>query len=251
MRARPRGVAARVSCALVVALAACDVPNFEGPQLQNPPQGFLLVDGSYPLRQLVSGYTPVFRAAWVESGPDASSIFIDGYPAVLGYEDALAARDSSQRYAIDPQTRFGEVEPIRVDGRDGWGWHERVETPERGLVWVAYRAFVPYDSVTYTLEFASGNPTFKGSAPDALKAVISTFAIGRTTYDLPLIALLVGGILFVIAMLRSRAQARAQRLRSITLVKIPKKDAPAEPAAAAASVRSTAGPTSRGDPERR
>jgi hypothetical protein len=228
-----------------VALAACDVPTFEGPQLQTPPQGFLMVEGSYPIRQLVSGYTPVFRAAWVESSVDASSIFIDGYPQVLGYQDALAARDSSRLYALDPRTSFGEVEPIRVDGRDGWGWHERLEIPSRGLIWVAYRALVPYDSVTYAIEFSSGNPTFKRNAPDTLKAVIATFGIGRTTDNVPLIALIAGGMLFALALWRSKAQARAERLRSITLAKVPKKQAPTPTAASApAPVARAAAPLS-------
>jgi hypothetical protein len=230
---------------LLVAVAACDVPTFEGPQLQTAPDGFLLVEGSYPPRPLVSGSDPVFRAAWVESSADASTIFIDGYPVVLGYEDALAARDSSRRYAHDAETTFGEVEPIRVDGRDGWGWYERVETPRRGRVWVAYRALIPYDSVTYAIEFSSGNPRFKGGAPETLTAVISTFGIGRTTYNVPLIALVVGVALFGVAFLRSRAQARAQRLQSINLVKIPKKPSTAEPpvsqAPAAVSVPTPAG----------
>jgi hypothetical protein len=193
-----------------------------------------MVEGSYPIRQMVSGLTPVFRAAWVESSVDASSIFIDGYPAVLGYEDAVAARDSARRHALDRDTRFGEVEPITVDGRSGWGWHERVETPTRGLVWVAYRALVPYDSVTYAIEFSSGNPTFKRTAPDTLKAVIATFGIGRTTYNVPLIALIAGAALFALALWRSKAEARAKRLRSIILAKVPKKAAPTEPATAAA-----------------
>jgi hypothetical protein len=192
-----------------------------------------MVQGSYPVRQLVSGHAPTFRRAWVESGVDASNIFIDGYPVVLGYEDALAARDSSRRYALDPSTSFGEVEPIRVDGRNGWGWHERVETPTRGLVWVAYRALIPYDSITYAIEFSSGNPRFKGAAPESLKSVIATFGIGRTTYNVPLIALLVGGALFGVAFLRSRAQGRAKRLQSINLVKIPKKQPPPKSAASA------------------
>jgi hypothetical protein len=219
--------------ALVLALGACDVPTFEGPQLQTRPEGFLLVEGSYPPRQLVSGSTPVFRTAWVESSADASSIFIVGYPVVLGYEDALAARDSSRRYAHDAETNFGEVEPIRVDGRDGWGWEERVETPRRGLVWVAYRALIPYDTITYAIEFSSGNPRFKGGAPETLRAVISTFGVGRTTYNIPLIALLLGIALLVVAFLRSKAQARAKRLQSINLVKFPKKQPAVEPAASA------------------
>jgi hypothetical protein len=254
MRALAHGVAHSrrpnrwwIAAFLVLALISCDMPTFEGPQLQAPPQGFLMVQGSYPTRQLVSGHTPVFRRAWVESGVDASAIFIDGYPAVLGYEDALAARDSSRRYAHDAETSFGDVEPIRVDGRDGWGWHERVETPTRGLVWVAYRALIPYDSITYAIEFSSGSPKYKVGAPEALKTVISTFGIGRTTYNVPLIALLVGGLLFVIAFLRSKAQARAQRLRSINLVKIPKKQPPAEPTASAAVTAPTV-PTSTSRP---
>jgi len=225
------------------------MPTFEGPQLQTPPQGFLMVQGSYPVRQLVSGPEPVFRRAWVESGVDASNIFIDGYPAVLGYEDALAARDSSRRYAHDSSTSFGDVEPIRVDGRDGWGWHERVETPTRGLVWVAYRALIPYDSITYAIEFSSGNPKFKNGAPETLKAVIGTFGIGRTTYNVPLIALLVGGALFGIALLRSRAQARSKRLQSINLVKIPKKQPAQEATASAAATAPTAATSTSKPPE--
>jgi hypothetical protein len=220
-----------------VALGACDVPTFEGPQLQDPPQGFLMVEGSAPVRQLVTGYPSVFRAAWIESSVDASSIFIEGYPAVLGYEDAVAARGESARHALDPDTRVGEVEPFTVDGRNGWGWEERVETSRRGLVWVAYRAFVPYDSVTYTIEFASGNPTFKRTAPDTLKAVIATFGIGRTTYDIPLIALGVGLGLFALASLRTKQQARESRNRSINLVKLPKKKSDVEDRAPPAEPR--------------
>lgn len=182
-----------------------------------------MVEGSGPVRRLVTGRESIFSAAWVESSVDASSIFIEGYPAVLGYEEAVTARNESARYALDPDTRVGEVEPFTVDGRSGWGWEERVETPRRGLVWVAYRAFVPYDSVTYTIEFASGNPTFKRSAPDTLKAVISTFGIGRTTYNVPLIALGAGLGLFALGVLRTKQQARAARNRSINLVKVPKK----------------------------
>ena len=208
---------------LAVALGGCDVPRFEGPQLQEPPQGFLLVRDSYQQRRLFPQHELVFHTAWVESLDDFSTIYIDGHPGALGLEDAMAARDSSRRYALDEDVTFGELEPLQVDGRQAWGWAERVQTPTRGLVWVAYRAIVPYDTITYAIEFYSGDPAFKGAAPDALKAVISTFAIGETTYNVPLIAVLAGLTLFVANFLRSRARARAVRLQSINLVKIPKK----------------------------
>lgn len=211
----------------LAALSACHVPNFEGPQIQEPPQGFLLVEDSYQQRRLFPQREIGFHAAWVESLDDFSTIYIDGYPGVLGIEDAMAARDSVRRHALDPDVRFGEVEPLRVDGRDAWGWEERVETPSRGLVWVAYRAIIPYDTVTYTVEFYSGEPAIKRSAPDTLKAVIATFGIGETTYNLPLIAVLAGLALFVVSFVRSKAKARTARLQAIHLVKLPKKK-PAE-----------------------
>src|SRR5688572_10230822 len=214
----PRAATLVAACGLT--LAGCDVPTFEGPQLQVVPQGFLLVPESYPVLSLMPGREPVFHAAWVWSGVDLSTIYIDGYPAVLGYEDALAAREEARRNALDPDTRVGDVEPLRIDGRGAWGWEERVETPRRGLVWVAYRALVPYDSVTYVIDFASGNPTFKRAAPDTLRAVISTFGIGRTTYNIPLIAIGGGLVLFALGALRTKRQQRAARLQSINLVKI-------------------------------
>lgn len=212
-----------LSLGVAGSLAACNVPNFEGPQIQEPPQGFLLVPDSYQQRRLFPQHELVFHAAWVESVDDFSTIYIDGHAGSLGLEDVVAARDASRAAATDPDVRFGEVEPLRVDGREAWGWEERVETPTRGLVWVAYRAIVPYDSVTYAIEFFSGEPAIKRAAPDTLKAVISTFGIGETTYNLPLIAVLVGLALFVVSFVRSKAQARAARLRGIQLVKLPKK----------------------------
>jgi hypothetical protein len=214
---------------LALALGACDVPNFEGPQLQEPPPGFLLVQDSYPQARLVAGLEPVFHTAWVESIEDISTIYIDGYPAVLGYEDALAAREVARYSASDPDATFGEVESLTIDGRDSWGWAERVQTPSRGLVWVAYRALVPYDSMTYVIEFASGHPGFKGGAPESLKAVVSTFGIGRVTYNIPLIALGIGLGLFAVAVVRTKQQEKASRLKAVKLVKLPKKPA-AEPA---------------------
>lgn len=232
-RSRP----ARRSCSLAVllgvALASCDVPNFEGPQIQEPPQGFLLTPESYPVRRLVTDQEAAFHTAWVESVEDFSTIYVDGYRSVMGYEEALAARDSARRHATDAGATFGEVEPFTVDGRDGWGWAERVEDPRRGLVSVAYRAFVPYDSMTYVIDFSSGNPRYKRAAPDTLKAIIATFAVGRTTFNLPLIAIGGGLVLFGLAVVRSKRQERAARLRSINLVKIPKKEASPEPEAAA------------------
>ncbi len=68
--------------------------------------------------------------------------------------------------------------------------------------------------------------------------MISTFEIGQTTYNLPLIAVLAGLALFVVSFVRSKAKARAARLQAIHLVKIPKKKAEGtEPATPEADAR--------------
>jgi len=227
-------------------LAACEVPNFEGPQIQEPPQGFLLAPESYQQRRLFPERELVFHAAWVESIDDFSTIYIDGHRGEIGLEDIMAARDSVRRHTTDPDTRFGEVEPLQVDGRTAWGWAERVESPTRGLESVTYRAVVPYDTISYAIEFYSGEPAIKRAAPDTLKAIIAQFAIGRTTYNLPLIAVMIGLALFGVSFVQSQRRAKAARLKSINLVKVEKKkpDADTREVVAADSVApsTTAGP---------
>lgn len=222
-RNRPSGARLAGLVSLVVAvLAGCDMPNFEGPQIQSPPRGFLLVRSSPLQRRMFQDQEVVFETTWVESIADFSTIHVNGHLGVLDLEDVMAAQEVAKRFADDPDLVFGEVEPLEVDGRDAWGWAERVETPTRGLVSVAYRAAVPYDTITYAIEFYSGEPGLKRAAPDTLKAIISTFAIGETTINWPLVALLVGALLFVASGLRSRARAKATRLQSIKLVKVKK-----------------------------
>ena len=247
----------------LVAMSSCDMPRFEGPQLQNPPRGFILSESRLP-RPMFKDHDVVFATAWISTAQDLSIIHINGHRGELGVEQVMAAQDTARRYAEDPNVTFGQVEALTVDGRRAWGWEERLQTPARGLVWTAYRAAVPYDTITYSIEVYTGDPRFKPTSPDTLKAIIATFAVGRTTWNLPLIAILAGGFLFVIGSLRSRAKARAARLQSIHLVRFKKPqagaaataDAPATgadaPSAAtrATPARSTAGPPTPGAPSK-
>ena len=207
-----------VLLAALLAVSSCDMPRYEGPQIQNPPQGFLLSE-SRPSRPMFKDQEVVFATAWIGPVQDLSLIHINGHRGDLGYEAVLAAQDTARRYAEDPSITFGEVEALTVDGHRAWGWEERLHTPTRGLLWTAYRAAVSYDTITYAIEFYTGDPRFKRSSPDTLKAVIATFAVGQTTWNMPLIALLAGSLLFVVAGMRSRARARAARLQAIHLVR--------------------------------
>ncbi|MDX1646192.1 MAG: hypothetical protein R3304_03515 [Longimicrobiales bacterium] len=196
---------------LLVALtlaSACDVPRFEGPQIQDPPTGFTL----QPERALPPRTFPerdvLFHTAWGHTGLSGSSVIhVDGHPGAMSRGEVMEAREDAIATAEDPDAVFDPVEALRIDGREAWGWYERVESPRRGLVEVAYRAVVPYDTLTYAIEVRSGEPTLKGAAPDTLRSVVSTFGVGRTTYNVPVILVALGAVLFVVGALRTRARA--------------------------------------------
>lgn len=236
--------------ALLSGVAACSVPNFEGPQLQDPPQGFLLQPNLEAPHNLF-GYLPrVYHDAWVQSLPPFSSIVINGFAGTLTLADALAAQDSLRARPHDPDIRFGQPEPLTVDGRDAWGWEERIDTPQRGIPWVAYRAMVPYDTISYTIEISTEDPLLKAESPATLKAIIFTFGVGEIVWNWPLIALGLGLLFFAIHLSRQRAARRAAQLRSINLVKIKKKETPeAQDAAGVAPAVATAPQWDRPSPE--
>lgn len=208
---------------LLIVSAGCEVPRFEGPQIQQPPPGFTLQPESYPQRRTFPDEEVTFHSAWVHTDVSGVSlIYVDEHPVVFDVDDVVAAQEGARAAEMDPDATFGDVEAIRVDGHDAFGWLERIESPRRGLVEVTYRAVVPYDSVSYAIEFTSGEPSLKLAAPDTLRAVISSFGIGRTTYNLPLIVIVFGALLLFVSILRSRSKERADRLRSINLVTIKK-----------------------------
>ena len=208
---------------LLVGLAACDVPNFQGPQLQEPPQGFLLQPDSRAARSMFAHLPEVHHDAWVQSLPPYSTIRINGHPGVLGLQDVMAAQDSARAHKSDPDVSFGAIEPLSIDGREAWAWEERIDTQRRGVPWVAYRVMVPYDTISYSIEIDTEDPLLKAGAPESLRAIALTFGVGETVYNWPLILLGAGLLLFMIHMMRQRSQAKAARLRSINLVKVEKK----------------------------
>lgn len=209
----------------LVATAGCSVPRFEGPEIQSPPAGFFQQPGTSQPHRMFPDREIAFHTAWVHTDlGGVSTIFIDGYPGTSTQDDVLAAVETMRGNAGDPDTRFGSLEALTIDGRDAWGWEERVESVERGLVDVAYRAVIPYDTVTYTVEFTSGEPSLKLAAPDTLRAIVGSFAIGKTTWNLPMIAVGIGLLLFAVNLMTNRRKARAQQLRSINLVQVKKEE---------------------------
>jgi hypothetical protein len=144
---------------------------------------------------------------------------------------------------------FGEIESLQVDGRTALGWGETWRLGNGGLQYVVFRAAVPYDTITYAIAFLTGEPGLK-SRPDSLRTIVASFAVGKTTWNMPLIMILAGVALLVGNLARSRAKARAERHRHVPLVTIPKKEGatPAGPTAASAAKASPAGTPGPGAP---
>ncbi len=215
-------------------LAGCSPPRYQGPQIQDPPPGFFLKPEATKDRELFPDREAIHRDAWVNAQwGEISTIHITGYRGTLMRADVRSALEEAKAAATEPVT-FGELQEVRIDGRTAWGWDERLQTPETGLEWVAYRVVVPYDTISYAVELYSGDPTFKG-VPDTLAAIASTFGVGETRWNIPLLVVIGVLLVVLVSAARSRSQAQKERMRNIHFVEIPKKEGEggeADPAAA-------------------
>jgi hypothetical protein len=180
-------------------------------------------DGVAQDRRMFPDRDVVFHTAWIEaSWGHFSGIYINGHPGVIGPDDVEAARVAAIEAARDQLAKFGDLEATTVDGRTAWGWGEEWRLPNGGLRYVVFRTAIPYDSVTYTVEFVTGDPGLKAH-PDSLRTIAASFAIGRTEWNIPLVVICLGALALLVGRVRARARARVDRARHITLVKLPKK----------------------------
>lgn len=184
---------------LLIGLLAsgCDMPRYQGPQLQTPPDGFLRKADVGQDRRMFPDRPSIFFDAWIESKwGEFSGIYINGHSGTTTRQDVGEARASAIRNPIKHPWDVGEIETVTIDGRRGWAWMEMWF--ENGLREVRYHVAVPYDSITYTVDFTTFDPAYK-SRPDSIRAIVSSFAVGRTEWNLPALVLsVVGGVLVLL-----------------------------------------------------
>jgi hypothetical protein len=200
-------------------LAGCQLPRFIGPQIQDPPPGFRRESQADQNRKMFPSWERIHHDAWVYAAwGDVSTIHINGYTGTIMRADVQSALEDAMASDPDPVT-FSGVQEMIIDGRPAWGWAERLHTNELGLVWIAYKVAIPYDTITYTVELFSGDPALK-RAPDTLLAIAATFGIGQTTWNIPLIVGIIVVLVILIFTARKRNQQKQARLQSITLKKV-------------------------------
>jgi hypothetical protein len=114
--------------------------------------------------------------------------------------------------------QYGEIEIGGIDGRAAFAWTETWE--DNGLRALTFRTVIPYDTITYIVEFHTTDPRFK-NRPDSIRGIVSTFAIGRTEWNTPLLALGLGVSLLVLGAVASRVRSgpypNSRHIKLITL----------------------------------
>lgn len=226
-------------------LAACHSPQFDGPQIQEPPAGFLFDPVARQNRNMFQGREQIQQGAWWkgEVVDVHSSIFITVHPRSTAREEVLAARDFQAREDGDPDTEYGDIQTFQVDNRTAWGWTEirgvrgEVSSYELSVV-------VPYDTVSFAVEFYSNDPEWMDEAK--MREVVESFAFGRVTWDLPLVGLTLLVLAFAGVLIKNGTKKGVTR--AYKLAQIPKPSDDDLPEAPEATANDIEEPQGRGAP---
>ena len=171
---------------IVLLASACDAPRFQGPQIQAPPEGFLRKSDVAQDRRMFPERPTIHFDAWIEAvWSDFTGIYINGHAGTTTLEEVEEARAWAMENPLDHPLASGDIETVSIDGRTGWAWMDIWR--DNGLHEVRYHVAIPYDTVTFTVDFTTSDPMFK-SRPDSIRTIVSSFAVGRTEWNRRLFA---------------------------------------------------------------
>lgn len=165
---------AAITLIAVLLLVGCDTSTQrrEGPQIPNPPAGFAYDPNASAARLVFPNREKRSQRAYARMSEPYSGITITEFAGSATREDAQAARDNlEERY---PQGDYSPLESLEIDGRNAWGWLETAEYKGK-ISSLEYKAIVPYDEVTYSIEFYTSQPDQMDAA--YLKKTVSTFIV--------------------------------------------------------------------------
>ena len=143
----------------------------------NVPRDFMFAREASKDRQVLPHREMISQSAWygdLSGYEPRSEVFMTLYRGAAEVEEAEAARDEQAgRYGNPESIDYGEVSWVNIAGQVSWAWLE-TRYDERGEVRsLDYKAVVPFDSVTWVLEF--GTNARNRLHPDSLIGVVHSF----------------------------------------------------------------------------
>ncbi len=177
--------------ALLAVGPACSRPTFEGPQIQDPPDLFIYDANASQGRNIFPQRQQLRQGAWfsgLSNDDEHSSIFITTHAGPSSRNEIEAGRDAQANRYGGLSMQYSPIGSIWIDGRTAWGWTE-TQVYRGKIASLEYKAVVSYDTVSYAIEFHSSQPEWMNE--QKLKAVVATFAVGRTELNVPAIIVLV------------------------------------------------------------
>ena len=190
---------------LLATVVGCDAPRYLGPQIQGDVPGFLNSGNVSHGRVMFPDRPVVHFDAWVRTDVGSfDGIYITGHAGTTSQAEIEEARERAMALPTDRKLRYGELEVGEIDERTAMAWMEVWE--DNGLHEVTFRTVIPYDTITYVVEFLAGNPIFK-SNPEDMREIVATFAIGETEWNMPIIALVIAFSLLVLTKVGSRVMS--------------------------------------------
>lgn len=174
----PRRLIAVAGVVLLLS-GGCSAPPYTGFQLQDPPDGFLYDPDFQQEEVLFPDREVVVHGAWWKMNPtdEHATIAVTHFRGPGTIEEVEAAREaSSERIASEEGGNATQLQFLRIDGREAWGWEEHYPSGE-GLSALAYRTVVLYDTAMVALEFHSDMEEWMD--PAAQKTVLLSFGLGQ------------------------------------------------------------------------
>jgi hypothetical protein len=188
---------------LAVCLASCSSPRMEGPQIPNPPDGFMYDANATQARNVFPDREIARQHAWgTMSERTNSSIYMTEHAGPSTRDAVQAARDALEvRYPYN--TTYGPLQDLTIDGQPAWGWLE-TQYYKGEISSMEYKAVVTLEGTTHVIEFFSKNPKYMSEA--ALRELVCSFEIGRRKVSWPLVG--VGVVLVALVIFGIRRVTR-------------------------------------------
>ena len=218
-KSRRRGWQAVAIVMLVCASApACSAPALEGYQVQAVPERFMFDANASKGRRVFPERVILSEGAWwgdVRSDEPQSDIFITRYVGNATLLESEAARNvQADRYGNPASIDYDQVARVTIDGRAAFVWMETRYDEHGAVRSLDYKAVVPYDTVTYAVEFST-SATHR-LHPDSLTSVVHSWGIAETEIYWNAIfgvcAVLAGILLYLMGRTREPRHDTAYRL---------------------------------------